>query len=301
MKDPDTGKRRSRPNTDDALVVHDVPELRIIDDALWQAVKDRQMQMAQDTRPDSRSSKPFHQQTRPKFLLSGLIQCGCCGAGYVKVGRHRFGCAAARNKGAAICTNMLTIRRETFDAIVIDGFKNGLMDPALFKVFAEAFHLEVNRSRIGQRAARASVEQELARMDKRIRRIVDLLTESDDAPHSLLGDLKALEARKGQLEAELREPAADQPLFHPNLAEIYRQKVADLGQLLEDSTTKEQAFQLIRSLIEVIRLIPEDGQLRVELRGELAGILALCGANAKKPDHEDPAFVTRQLKMVAGT
>ncbi|WP_210497804.1 recombinase family protein, partial [Microvirga antarctica] len=27
MKDPDTGKRRSRANTDDALVVHDVPEL----------------------------------------------------------------------------------------------------------------------------------------------------------------------------------------------------------------------------------------------------------------------------------
>ena len=51
MKDPDTGKRRSRPSSDDALVVHDVPELRIIDDALWLAVENRQKQMAQDTRP----------------------------------------------------------------------------------------------------------------------------------------------------------------------------------------------------------------------------------------------------------
>ncbi len=49
-----------------------------------------------------------------------------------------------------------------------------------------------------------------------------------------MDDLKALEARKVELEAELQEPADDQPLFHPNLAEIYRQKVADLGQLLED-------------------------------------------------------------------
>lgn len=61
------------------------------------------------------------------------MQCGCCGAGYVKVGQHRFGCAAARNKGAAICTNMLTIRRDEFEEIVIAGLRDGLMDPELFK------------------------------------------------------------------------------------------------------------------------------------------------------------------------
>ncbi|WP_210497493.1 zinc ribbon domain-containing protein [Microvirga antarctica] len=81
----------------------------------------------------SSSPKPFHQQPRPKFLLSGLIQCGCCGAGYVKVGKDRFGCASARNKGAAICSNMLTVRRETFEGIVIDDLEQGLMDPELFK------------------------------------------------------------------------------------------------------------------------------------------------------------------------
>ena len=39
--------------------------------------------------------------------------------------------------------------------------------------------------------------------------------------------------------------------------------------------------ELIRSLIQEIRLIPEDGRLRVELKGELAGILAL--ADSTKP------------------
>ena len=33
-------------------------------------------------------------------------------------------------------------------------------------------------------------------------------------------------------------------------------------------------FDLIRSLIEVILLMPEDGELKVELRGALAGIRA---------------------------
>ena len=60
------------------------------------------------------------------------------------------------------------------------------MDPELFKAFAEEFHAEFNRGRIEQRAARASVEQEIARTDKRIRRILDLLLGSDDAPRSLM-------------------------------------------------------------------------------------------------------------------
>jgi len=41
LKNPDTGKRVSRLNPESEWVIKDVPELRIIDDALWQAVKDK--------------------------------------------------------------------------------------------------------------------------------------------------------------------------------------------------------------------------------------------------------------------
>jgi hypothetical protein len=164
-----------------------VPQLQVIDDALWQAVKDREAQVMQATRPDSRSPpKPFHRQGRPKFLLTGLIPCGSCGAGYVKVGQHRFGCASVRTKGAAPCTNVLTVRREAFEEIVIAGLKHCLMDPELFKTFPDAFLAAFDRSRIEQRASRAAGELELQRTDKRIRRILDLLLGSDAAPRSLM-------------------------------------------------------------------------------------------------------------------
>jgi len=42
LKDPDTGKRVSRLNPENEWVTQDVPELRIIDDALWTKVKKRQ-------------------------------------------------------------------------------------------------------------------------------------------------------------------------------------------------------------------------------------------------------------------
>jgi hypothetical protein len=45
--------------------------------------------------------------------------------------------------------------------------------------------------------------------------------------------------------------------------------------------TEEQIIAILRSLVEAILLVPEDGTLRVEVRGELAGILALV--DSKKP------------------
>jgi hypothetical protein len=52
--------------------------------------------------------------------------------------------------------------------------------------------------------------------------------------------------------------------------------------MLKDPMTRDESFELIRSLIDEVRLVPEDGRLRVELRGEFAGIFALV-ASAKKP------------------
>jgi site-specific DNA recombinase len=63
--------------------------------------------------------------------------------------------------------------------------------------------------------------------------------------------------------------------------------------------TRDEAFELIRLLIAEIRLVPEDDQLLVELRGELAGILAL--ADSKKPGGLSATGLSQQIKLVAGT
>ena len=112
VKDPATGKRRSRLNPEKNWIVKDVPELRIVPPELWDAVKARQGEMTRDTRSDTRRTA-FWQQQRPRYLLSGLIKCGSCGFSYTKHGLHRFGCAAARDR--ATCTNHLTIHGEEIE------------------------------------------------------------------------------------------------------------------------------------------------------------------------------------------
>jgi hypothetical protein len=108
---------------------------------------------------------------------------------------------------------------------------------------------------------------------------------ADGVPARTLKDeLLALEARQDQIEAELAAaPESRQPLLHPNLAEVYRQKVAALQAALATEASREEAFELIRSLIDKVVLVPEGEELRIEVHGELAGILTLC-QNAKAPD-----------------
>ena len=83
IKDPDTGKRQARPNPDSEWVIQEVPELRIVDQDLWDAVKARQASVSasRDTR-DTSSPDHFREKRRPRYLFSGLSKCGCCGGGY---------------------------------------------------------------------------------------------------------------------------------------------------------------------------------------------------------------------------
>ncbi len=75
----------------------------------------------------------------PRYLLSGLIKCGVCGASYTKCGANRFASVGARDR--ATCSNTLSILGDA----ILEGLKARLMDPALFEEFAREFVAEVNR------------------------------------------------------------------------------------------------------------------------------------------------------------
>ena len=295
IKDPMTGKRISRLNLEKAWIVHEVPDLRIVDQDLWDRVKARRTELRKDTRPDCRAERPFWARTRPKYLFSGLLHCGVCGGAYTKISANLFGCATARNKGT--CDNRVNMRRDALEATVLDGLKHRLMDPHLFKVFVEEFTRELNRLHAVESGRTEQLKSELAGIGRRLRRIVDAIAEGV-AAKTLKDELLALEARQNELQAALANPGPDRPLIHPNLAEVYRRKVAALHEALANETTSGEAMELIRSLIDAIVLMPEGGSLRVEVRGELAGIMSLAAAS-KKPGLGDRASA-EQIKMVAG-
>lgn len=84
IKDPDTGRRVSRLNPESEWVTQEVPELRIIPDDVWAAVKERQNRLAYEPKAE-KTTNFMNDRRRPKHLFAGLIKCGCCGGGYLSL------------------------------------------------------------------------------------------------------------------------------------------------------------------------------------------------------------------------
>ena len=295
IKNPDTGKRVSKLNPPEDWIIHDVPDLRVVDQDLWDAVKARQEAVRKNTRPDAKVTKPFWEKTRPRYLLSGLMKCDACGGSYTKISQNLFGCATARNKGT--CDNRLNVRTDTVEGLILDGLKDHLMDPNLFTEFADEFIAEANRIRMEETADIDAARTELERIERQIDKLVMAIADGADAL-PINTKIKELGARQLNVQDKIDNASDPEPLIHPNMATIYREKVEDLSSLLDDPQFKGEAFDIIRSLIDEVRLVPKGGNLHIELKGELAGILNLCDAK-KKPaaSYEERA---EQIKMVAG-
>jgi site-specific DNA recombinase len=251
--------------------------------------------MTRATRPD-RKKADFWKHQRPRYLLSGLMKCGACGANYTKYGANRFACASTRDR--ATCNNRVTVRGSDVEQAMLDGLKSRLMEPALFEEFAREFIAEVNKSRSEASSTRSAAQRELERVDRQIKRLVDVILEGGDA-QAINAKLKELEAEKARLTNELAISPKEEPLLHPNLATIYRARVDALEALFRDPDHGREAFELLRGLIDEVRIFPEEnGEYQLELKGALAGILAL--AQGAKNSEGAAAQRALQIKMVAG-
>ncbi|PIW29656.1 MAG: resolvase [Rhodospirillales bacterium CG15_BIG_FIL_POST_REV_8_21_14_020_66_15] len=293
VKNPETGKRVSRLNPEIEWITHEVPHLRVVPENLWNKVKSRQEDVKRPRQVIS--DLPFWDRRRPRYLFSGLMRCGTCGGGYSKISKDLFGCSTARNKGT--CSNRLNIRKDVLEATVLDGLRHHLMAPELFEEFCREFTRELNRLRLKHQASKSSAEAELQKVERDIRRIIEAIKAGVPAL-TIKDELTDLETRKERLVRAIQEAPDEEPLLHPNMATLYRKKVADLTEALHTKEGPGEAFDLIRSLVEEITLVPEDGELKVELKGDLAGILQLC-STSKSPSSLSPERL-EQVKLVAG-
>jgi hypothetical protein len=109
---------------------------------------------------------PLNETHRPRFLLSGLLRCGCCGGAYAIVARDRYACSTRKQKGT--CNNRLTISRQEIEARVLDGLKERLLAPRLVAVFIEAFREETKRQLDALKVERAGRDRKAVELDRKI-------------------------------------------------------------------------------------------------------------------------------------
>lgn len=79
--------------------------------------------------------------------------------------------------------------------------------------------------------------------------------------------------------------------LRPNLSRLHCKKAGWVTAVFEQGG-KTQALEQLRALIEAVVLTPEEGDLAIDLRGELASMLSLyAGAETQKASAGEPLEV----------
>ena len=161
VKDPSTGRRQARPNPESEWIIEEVPELRIVPQDLWDAVKERQEKTRQTVTADRSHGIRSERARRPVYLFSGLVKCGQCGGSYTLVSGTNYGCANRKTRGT--CDNGLTIKRTELEETVLSGLKDKLMDPALVGEFIRSYHDSLNGRFAAEDSRRQGLRKQLSK------------------------------------------------------------------------------------------------------------------------------------------
>ncbi|MEO3476018.1 recombinase family protein, partial [Roseomonas sp. CAU 1739] len=275
IRDPVRGGYVVRPHPKNTTVETIVPGLRIIDDDLWE---DAQARLAAEATPVVQQAKAaFWDRRRPKHLLSGKVVCGCCGRLFSAVGRDYLGCGAARASQG--CTNQRLVRRPKLEAQVLEVLGNRLMRPDLVAAFCTEFIAEWNRMAAEASSGIDVRRRELKVIERKIENILEAIADGLKAS-GIQQKLSELEARRNELHEASAEASTAPPALHPNLAQTYAERVAELRRGI-DAGQGQDVLEAARALIDKVIVTPgddPDDPPGIELVGQLMAMLKAAGA-----------------------
>ena len=199
VKDPDNPTRRVprlRPREEWQVVER--PDLRIVDDKAWHAVRIRM------DSPRKRGGQRGRGRA-PRTLFGGLLRCGVCGGAMVAVHQRYYGCAAHKDRGPAVCAGTFAPRQETDRRLIAELRQQVLAPEAIAKIRTRVRELLQDLQRRGNSDAEARAAR-IEALQCEINRLTDAVAQ--------MGLSAALRVRLATAETELASLAATGPA-HP--------------------------------------------------------------------------------------
>ena len=278
---PETGARRIR-QTPEETVENDIPELRIIDQSLWDAV---QTELARRAAANPRAARAAH---RNKYLLSGLLTCGCCSAPYIMSSQTSYRCRESLKR---VCKNETPVSRKRIEARVFGALRELFTSAELIERF-EAAMIEERKAFDG-----VAADQELARLNNALKKaeqgqgnILNAIAEG--APFT------AFKAKSEALANEITElqkmiaaanaKAAQVKLPQEDASVIFKRALSRTNELLSAPDLVEEASAYLKMLFVGIKLTPhENAQHGIKAELKLAhGVLMPQKAAGSKANVE---------------
>lgn len=254
VTDPRTRKRGTRPGQGE-VATGQAPHLRIIDDALWQAVQEQL---------EARSSTAPERQRRPRHLLSRLGQCGVCGGSWIITRDSYFGCSSVIDGNA--CTNRRLIRKEEYEQRVLAELKGQMLAPDVVEAYLEEYREEHSRRAREAVKERAKLERRVTEAERKVANLVAAIASGGNEFPEIRAALANAKAEATEARQQLAGLDAIPTIaLHPGLAQQYRQAIEQLHEELADEETRKEAAPRLRKLIARIVVTPSAGNRGVDL------------------------------------
>ena len=276
-KDPITGKRKRVAKPQKEWIVSEMPELRIVDQELWDRVKARQAAQQAKTKAIREAKGPrSHGGRGPKYLLSGLLKCGCCGGNFVIVGKDYYGCATRKDRGESVCSNNMKVRKGLAEDILLQHVREDLLSEEAYQEYLA----ELDSAIKALEPDTSHWEQELRAARKEKENILSAILQGIITPTTKQA-LEEAEGREKAVEAEMAQIRSVDPQETAQQAKkLWKDLVTDLGNT--DDVPKVRSA--LRELFGEIRLFPnEHGYLEAETNkgrpeAALSSITLVAGA-----------------------
>lgn len=274
VKDPDTGRRVSRPNPKEEWQSVAVPELAIVNHELFGRAQ---------ARKHERSQGLPHYLRRPRHMLSGLLRCGACGSGMStngkdKSGRIRIRCSAATESGS--CPDPKTFYLDTVESAVLAGLRSELKSPKVLAEYVKTYHEERKRLSAETDANRVRLERRADQLMHEIDRLVDHLAKGIGDPRVLGPRSTELHDERERVLAELAKapPSFEVVSLHPEILRRYEEQLETLQSTLAQGVRSgdRECAEAMRELVETVtvyRDFSELGAVEIEVAGRLNAIL----------------------------
>jgi site-specific DNA recombinase len=280
IKDPDTGRRRALPRPPEEWIRQEHAALRIIDAALWAAVRERLafVEKTYGVGPGQPPRGGAHVAYSP-YLLSGVLRCGCCGARMVAQTTtrtkgtevYRYGayrCGFAKTKGPAVCAHGTAYRQERLEGALLAKFREAMTAP-MVNALARMVNLQLEAVFQGHGARTAELAAEMERLEGQASHLVQFLATGGDSP-AVRAELRTIETMLAGYRAEWatleKVSALPPPRVHPAWVTT---KLERLDGLLRREPQRAKV-EILKHLDGDLLIVPRPsttGERRAEISG----------------------------------
>jgi site-specific DNA recombinase len=218
VRNPETGKFERRDIPESEWQQQHKPELRIISDELWAKVQ-QQFKRATRGLGVKRLGGMARTEASRRYLFSGLLKCGWCGANMTVTTTNppRYGCSSNRNRRT--CTNKATIPlallERDFMASLSQKLQSGDLREELLETLLQNLRNGESKRLSEQNAVdeeRGELEETRRTLTTQIQNLVTAVRECGGS-RALLADLKEAEAKLDRISERLdsvsRPPTRD--------------------------------------------------------------------------------------------